>query len=289
MTWKLIVNPTAGSGYALQAAKKVEAELIQRGETCQVLYTEAPGHAMQLARSLAGDTDCRAVIAIGGDGTAFETASGLAGTGIPMGIIPAGTGNDFIKSIGTPKEPLEALQFILTHEPRPLDVGCINDRHFLNVCGVGFDVTVLEEMEKKPSNSRGLLPYFMGVLRAIRSFQPVHVRMNVDGQFMEEDALICAVANGRFIGGGIGICPEAKVDDGLLDVVLVKNVPRWRVPFYLPGLMMGKILKFGVTRHIRCRSVSLVSPEMRIQIDGEIFSMDKADFSLGANEVKLYW
>lgn len=289
MCWKLIVNPIAGSGYAQKVTEQVQQVLKERGQACEVLYTSAPGHATELARQCAADEACKGVIAIGGDGTLFETASGLAGSEKPMGIIAAGTGNDFIKSVKLPKDPMQALDFILSHEPRRIDIGRINDRHFLNVCGTGFDVTVLEQMERLSSKMRGLLPYLIGVLRAIAVFKPIHVRYTMNGMTEERDVLICAVANGRFIGGGIPICPKAEVNDHLLDVVIVDSVPRWRVPFYLPGLLMGKVLDFGITRHVRCEAISVESKRMSLQIDGEIFHMDRADFAVQPGVLQMYW
>lgn len=289
MCWKLIVNPVAGSGYALKVAEQVKQTLTERGYACELLYTKAPGHATELAHSCAADDRCRAVLAIGGDGTAFEVASGLAGTGIPMGIIPAGTGNDFIKTVRIPKEPMAALEFVLTHTPRAVDIGSINQQHFLNVCGTGFDVTVLEQMEKLSSSMRGITPYLIALVKAITVFKPIHVRYTIEGQAVERDVLICAVANGRFIGGGIPICPKAEVDDHLLDVVIVDAVPRWKVPFYLPGLLMGKVLDFKISSHVRCQQISIESKDMSLQIDGEIFHMDHADFAVQPSVLQLYW
>ena len=222
-----IVNPAAGNQHALKVQSLLKQELDKRGIECRFVRTEKPGHATDLARQAASADDCTGVVSVGGDGTAFEVACGLMNTGVPMGIIPAGTGNDFIKTVGLPKKPLDALEFILTHDARPVDVGGLNDRLFLNVCGTGFDVTVLDYTTAAKKYCRGLLPYLIGLIRGIAHYKPVYVRFTADGHTEEREVLICSIANGRFFGGGIAICPEASADDGLLDMVIAEHQPRW--------------------------------------------------------------
>lgn len=284
-----IVNPTAGNGYALKIEQQVKEEMIRRGEECLFVRTEKPGHATDLAKSAASAVSCSGVIAIGGDGTAYEVACGLMNTGVPMGIIPAGTGNDFIKTVSIPKKPMEALDFILTHTPRPVDVGGLNDRLFLNVCGTGFDVTVLDYTLAAKKYCRGLLPYLIGLIRGIAHYKPVYVRFTADGHTEEREVLICSVANGRYFGGGIAICPEASADDGLLDLVIAEHQPRWKIPFLVPLLLMGHIDKFSFTTHKRCKTVEMYSKGMRLNADGEVSNIDEARFTILQGALQLYW
>ena len=284
-----IVNPTAGNGYAIKIEQLLENEMAHRGDVCRFVHTTEPGHATTLAREAALNPDCTGVVAVGGDGTAFEVACGLMHTDIPLGIIPAGTGNDFIKTVGIPKKPKEALEFILTHQPRPVDVGGLNERLFLNVCGTGFDVTVLDYTLAAKKYCRGMLPYLIGLIHGILHYKPVHVRFTADGRTEERDVLICSVANGRFFGGGIAICPDATADDGLLDLVVVEHKPRWQLPFLVLPLLLGRILTFPFTSHKRCRSVEIYSPGMRLNVDGEILNMDCASFSILKGTLKLFW
>lgn len=284
-----IVNPKAGNGLALRVEALLRQTLERQGIRHRLLRTERPGHATDLARRAAAQKGCDGVVSVGGDGTAYEVACGLLDSGVPLGIIPAGTGNDFIKTIKTPAKPLDALNFILTHPARPVDVGRLNDRLFLNVCGTGFDVQVLDGTLAAKKYVRGILPYLVGLFRAIFHYKPVHVALSVDDRELEQDALVCSIANGRYIGGGIPICPEAKPDDGLLDLVIVENKPKRLIPLYLPGLLLGRVLRFKITSHVRCRKIRLVSPGMRVNVDGEIFPMDEADFAALPGKLLLYW
>lgn len=284
-----IVNPAAGNGYALKIEKQLREEMKRRGQDCVFIHTDAPGHATELSKAATSQSDCTGVIAVGGDGTAFEVACGLMNSSVPLGIIPAGTGNDYIKTVGLPKKPLEALDFILTHKPRPVDVGGLNDRLFLNVCGTGFDVTVLDYTLAAKKFCRGLLPYLIGLIRGIAHYKPIHVRFTADGKTQERDVLICSVANGRYFGGGIAICPDASADDGLLDLVIVEHKPRWQLPFLLPALLMGRILDFSITTHARCSNVEIMSKGMRLNADGEIMNMETAKFSVQPGALSLFW
>ena len=287
MSYAFILNPAAGSGFSRQAMNQV-AEILEEWKKEYGIYeTGGPGNATDIARNLAGKPEITAVIAVGGDGTASEVAAGLSGTGKAMGIIPAGTGNDFIKTVRIPKDPAAAMKFMFDRPPRPVDTGTINGDFFLNVCGTGFDVTVLECAEEKKKKHRGLMPYFLGLLQAIRVYAPSELEISFDSRNENGNYLVCSIANGKIIGGGIPICPEADVHDGMLDLVMIRNVPRWKIPFYLPGLMMSKDLTFKVTEHVRTKEVTIRGKGLKFNIDGEIKRMDEAQFTVHPGSLML--
>lgn len=287
MRYVFILNPTAGSGFAVSLMERIALKMDEREIPYEILRTACPGDATVIAARCAADPEIKAVVSVGGDGTASEVAAGLAGTGKPMGIIPGGTGNDFIKSAGIPKDPMDAFEFMLDRAASPVDTGEINGDFFLNVCGTGFDVTVLECAEEKKKKHRGLTPYLLGLLQAIRLFEPVSLEISVDGEPYPGEYLICSIANGRYIGGGIPICPAADAADGKLDVVMIRSVPRWRIPFYLPGLMMSRDLKFRITRHVTASEVSISGKGLKFNIDGEIHPMNSAVFRIRPGSLML--
>lgn len=278
MPYAFILNPTAGSGYAREVMDQITGMLKEWQMEYRVLETHGPGNATEIARDLAGMPDVTAVISVGGDGTASEVAAGLVGTGKTMGIIPAGTGNDFVKTVRIPKDPAAAMRFMLDRPPRMVDTGTINGSFFLNVCGTGFDVTVLECAEEKKKKHRGLMPYFLGLLQAIRVYAPSELQISFNSREENGEYLVCSIANGKIIGGGIPICPAADVHDGMLDLVMIRNVPRWRIPFYLPGLMLSKDLTFRITEHVRTKEVTIRGHGLKFNIDGEIRRLDEAQF-----------
>lgn len=290
MKYVLIVNPIAGTGFSKTVIPKLEEVLKARNDVEYVIReTEYAGHATQIAKEAAADESVTAVLSVGGDGTSFEVACGLIGTNKPMGVIPAGTGNDFIKTLMISKDPVEALNAILNGSPRPVDVGKLNDRIFLNVCGTGFDVMVLDYAEAEKKKYKGLTPYLIGLIKAIGHYKPTRVTMEVDGMKTEQELLICAVANGRFIGGGIPICPDADPSDHCFDVVTIGDRPRWMLPFYLPGLLKGKDLNWKITKRVKATAVTIDCPGMRVDVDGEILNMDHAEFRILPGSMLMYW
>jgi YegS/Rv2252/BmrU family lipid kinase len=286
---QLIVNPVAGNGAAKTVGALAHEYLLQRGIEHEVRHTEYCGHATELAKD-AALRGIQTVIAVGGDGTVSETGSGLMHTDCALGILAAGTGNDFLKALGLPSKWQPALEFILSHPSRPVDTGIINDRFFLNVCGSGFDVMVLDYALTAKKYMKGMLPYLYGVIRAIKNFSPapMHIeigdKVKLDGRYM-----ICSVANGRFVGGGIPIAPVADVADGLFDIIVVDAVARWKIPFYLPGLLTGKLMNYKITHHYRAESVLLHSPGMRLNLDGEIVPVEQTRFTCQKDALRVHW
>lgn len=286
----VIINPTAGNRRAEKIAIQILTRLTELGIDHQAFYTEYAGHAELLAQQSVRQ-NVRMVLSIGGDGTAFEIARGLMNSQTFLGIIPAGTGNDFIKSLHLPSSPLGVLDFILNHPARPVDVGTINGQIFINVCGIGFDVSVLDYSIKAKKYVRGMLPYLWGVIQTIIHYHSSEIQLEIDGKVVREgQILVCSIANGRYIGGGMPISPESEIDDGLLDIVVINNVKRARMVKYLPGLLSGKILTFKDTVSFRGKHVVVTSKsQMRFNVDGEIFPFEKAVFEILPGALSVYW
>ena len=271
-----ICNPTAGNGRAKKIGGQVQETLKKKGLPCRMVWTDCPGHATQLAQA-ARMAGAETVLSIGGDGTAWEVAKGLLGSSSALGIIPAGTGNDFVKTIGVPQNPMRALEHMLSHPPKKTDVGELNGQMFLNEIGTGFDVSVLDYAARAKKYCRGLLPYLYGVLQTLFRFQSVPITYTVDeGEEVTQDAFVVAVANGGCIGGGIHIAPDAQADDGLLDVVVVEKIPGRKLISRLIGLMRGKILTFPESHFFRAKNVRFSAPGMRLNVDGEIIAEKSA-------------
>ena len=195
----------------------------------------------------------------------------MIGSESALGIIPAGTGNDFAKTLGIPLQPVNALDYILSHPAQSTDVGEINGQVFLNEVGTGFDVMVLDYAEKAKKTFRGIIPYLYGVIMTLFRFHPIPLTYAVnDGESVTMDAFVVSAANGGKIGGGIPIAPQAKIDDGKLDVTILGKIKKTRLIFRLVGLLQGKILDFPETKYCRATSVTFSVPDMRVNIDGEI-------------------
>ena len=280
MKLHVICNPTSGNGAGKSIGQRVEQLLAQKGVPASFSYTEHALQAIELSHS-AVNAGADTVAAIGGDGTLHEVAQGLIGTGASMGIIPAGTGNDYIKSLNIPLDPEKALDIILNKKSRPVDTVCINDRVFLNECGCGFDVMVLDYAENAKKYVKGILPYLHGVIQTILHFNSIKLHFSIDdGPEQNQEILVLGVGNGRFIGGGIPIAPTAIPDDGMLDVVLVSSMSKSRMFSVLPGLLKGRILSFPETKHVYAKSIHVWGKGLRVNVDGEIITLDEAEIRI---------
>ena len=269
----VICNPAAGNGRARKTGDMICRLLKEKNIDETMLLTQAPGHATELARQ-AREAGAETVLSVGGDGTAFEVARGLMGSQCALGVIPAGTGNDFVKTIGVPLDPAAALSYILEHPAQKTDVGEINGEMFLNEIGTGFDVSVLDYAARAKRYVRGILPYFYGVVRTLFRFKSIPLTYSLDGgEPVTTEAFVVGAANGGIIGGGIPIAPKARADDGLLDIVIVGKIPSRKLLSRLFGLMRGKILTFPETAYFRAASIVFSSPGQRVNVDGEILAI----------------
>ncbi len=286
----LIVNPVAGNGRSKKIDLSVENALRQKNLAFRRWETLAAGDATRFARKAAENhaenpDPSDLLLVIGGDGTFLEAVRGVTGSDLPIAGIPAGTGNDFSRSLQLPRKPLSALEHILNARPRQLDIGTVNNDLFANECGAGFDVTVLHHAEFAKRYVRGLAPYLWGVIKAVFTHQSRPMEIKADGETLfEGDCLVFSVANGTYIGGGIPISPEASVTDGFFDLIVVKACSRLRIVGYLPGLLKGKILQFkDMAVHKKVKTVSvrpLDGGELLVNVDGEISKRSQCFFQI---------
>ena len=221
----IIYNPTAGAGRSAKAMQTVEQMLKERNVAFTVFETQYKEHAVTLARDAIG-RGFDGIISVGGDGTLLEIAGAIHGSDETLGIIPAGTGNDFRVAVGVPKDPAQALEIILAGRKRRVDIGLLGeDRCFLNVAGTGFDVEVIKNTDKVRKRFTGGFAYFLGIFLSVFGYKSVNIDLTIDGKTYRRSILLIAIANGRCYGGGLNVAPHADVADGLFNVVLIIASP----------------------------------------------------------------
>lgn len=276
----VIVNPIAGRGNGAALGKGILRELESRGMQARLFETENEGDGVLKARR-ALEAGAQSVVCVGGDGTLSEVVSELAGRNIPLLIVPAGTGNDFARAFGLPKDPMDALRRQLDGQRTRIDLGAVNDRAFLNVSGSGFDVDVLRKVREFRSVYPGETAYRKAVVAVLGHYRPFEAELSVDGGPWEPvRATIVEIANGRYIGGGMHVAPGARVDDGLLDVVVVGCVWGWAIPLLLPLFILGAHVHLPIARVRRAKRVALRRAGMVVNIDGRLEAMDEARFEI---------
>ncbi len=281
MAGLVIVNPAAGQGGGARAWRRLR-ELGGAPSSWRCATTTRPGHARDLARA-AVQAGCDRVVALGGDGTVSEVANGLIGSSCALGVIPAGTGNDFSHALRIPSGPRAAARVAFTGSPRAVDVGEIRDaagsRYFVNVASYGFDAEVA--LGARRVQLPGSLRYLAAVLRTLRELRPRRVQVDVDGRRMDRDLVLIAIANGHRYGGGLRIAPDAAIDDGSFDVCMVGSVSRLAVLGLLPRLYRGGHRRHPAVELLRCRRLDLVgAASIPGQADGDLLGHLPASFTV---------
>jgi diacylglycerol kinase (ATP) len=268
----VIINPVSGGARPDDA--RTRAELAVRvveahGDRCEPFVTERPGHAKQLAKAAAG-RGVRLVLAWGGDGTINEVASALAFGDVPMGIVPAGSGNGLATELGADRRADRAMADALRAEPRPIDVGELEGRLFVNVAGVGIDAYVAAQFNAPGNRRRGFLAYARITGRALITYAPAQYRIAADSGTIEARAVMVTVANSAQFGNNARIAPLARVDDGLLDVVVVAEESRVRTLRQLPRLFNGTMAQAPGCSMLRVRRATIECDQpMTFHVDGE--------------------
>lgn len=258
----IIANPTSGRG----KGARVLASAMDYCEKLRIPYQVIAASSLQESLKELRDKDLslfERVLVIGGDGMIHHVINALSSSQpmkTPIGIIPAGTGNDFARALGLDiKRPIRNLDMYLSNEPRFLDLGEVNGVRFGAICSTGFDSIVNERANQKkwPTGRR---KYDLAMVQELPRFKPRHYSITIDGQVREVKAMLIAVGNGSSYGGGMKVCPDAKVSDGLLDIMILKPVPKFEFLRIFPKVYSGK--------HIHHPQVEILRGS-RIEIAGE--------------------
>lgn len=223
---------------------------------------------MELAAAASADV----VIAVGGDGTVHEVANGLIKTGSPavLGVVPFGTGSDFARALGLPRDPVAAARALITARPRRIDVGEVNGRYFLTISGVGFDGEVAQQVNAWPKVFGGTLMYILGILTNLVTYSPVDVEIVLDGTLQRERLFLIAVGNTAWNAGGMWLVPAARPDDGVFDVVIAGPLTKFETLLVLPKVFSGRHLGHPKIRQAQARTIQITgSRPLAIQADGE--------------------
>ena len=258
MRVRAILNPRAG------LTPRVALEVLRAGharwEDLDLCLTERPGHARDLASEASARGD-DLVLAVGGDGTVNEVASGLIGSPTPLGIVPAGSGNGLARTLRIPLAPAAAVRALAGGVVRPMDVGLANGEPFLNVAGAGLDAAVGADFHAhgRRGGRRGIGAYVLLSLRRALAYTAQRWRLEAGGEVWGGPALIVAFLNGRQYGGGATVARRAKVDDGILDIVVFEDAPLSETLLNAPRLFFGNIDGYRRYRHVVAASAVLTA------------------------------
>lgn len=290
MKYLFIINPNSGKGKASTFRPVIEKIFSSRKDEYFIEETEYEGHAIEIVRKYTSKDTYR-VISIGGDGTLNEVLNGLIGTDSSLGSIPAGSGNDFIKSIYPKMESEELLYKLIEGNEKVIDVSKINDRYFINISSIGFDAYVTKEANKfkKLPLVIGHLAYLFAIFTTLITFKNQNMKFKIDHMEFEDSPLILAVGKGKYYGGGIKMLPYAELTDDYLEVCLISNIRKLTVLKLLSSAVKGthgrhkKYVTFYKAKKVEMES----SREFVMNIDGEISYNTKVTFEVFPKMLKV--
>jgi diacylglycerol kinase (ATP) len=266
----LLVNPTSGKGRAARIAGPVAIRLRAGGaEVTEIVGADAADAEDQARKAVADGID--ALVALGGDGIVHTAIQAVADTGVPLGIVGAGTGNDLARELHIPGDPTAAADLVLSATPRRIDGVRSDGRWFGGVLGSGFD-SMVNERANTMSWPKGKSRYNLAILAELRVFKPLPFRLTLDGEVWETEAMLVAVGNGTSYGAGMRVCPDAILDDGLLDVTVLGPVSKLTFIRTFPNVYKGTHVRRSEVTVRRAREVRLESPGVVAYADGERFA-----------------
>lgn len=269
-----IYNPRSGMIHPKGLVQRLIHHYFPRN-LCEFEFfaTEGKGHGIELSKK-AVEENFDIVVAIGGDGTINEVASGLVNSQVDLGIIPIGSGNGLARALGIPLLLRRALQLVTRGGIRLIDVGKVEDHYFFATAGLGFDAVIGKRFDE--TKLRGPAPYyFFGVQEFFRYHAPKY-EISFDGRKIKKQALIVAIANTKQYGNNCIIAPSAKPDDGFLDLAIIDDVNLATTLFYLPSLFTGKIEKTPVYEIYRATKFEIYREfPAPFTLDGEVYDGDR--------------
>lgn len=292
----VIVNPFSARGQTEKKWELIKLAIKAHFREFKYVFTEKPRQATEIARGLIKD-GFDLIIGVGGDGTLNEISSGFfsdySGKAInqdaALGIIPSGTGSDFIRFMKVPREFEKSAALIKNSKNKKIDIGKITysganakEQYFINVADFGLGAEVIKKISNVQASRRGALTYYRGLLTTLLNYRSKTVTLTVDGrQQLQGEYLIGAVANGRIFGGGMIIAPQAEADDGYFDLVLIESMKKLEILTNSRLLYSGAIAKNPKVHILKARNIKVESPdEVHIEYDGEMGEKLPAEFSI---------
>ncbi len=264
----LIVNPTSGRGRGARAGREAAARLHHAGHAVRQLVGRDVRESQDMAReAVAQGTD--ALVVVGGDGMVHLGLQAVGGTDVPFGVVPAGSGNDFARAIGVPlRDPTAAASIVVTGAERRIDLGRVGDQWFAGVVAAGFDARV-NDRANRMKWPRGRMRYNAAMLVELGVFQPVPYVLDLDGEAWETSAMLVTIGNIPSYGGGMKVTPGAILDDGLLDIMIVKPLSKARFLTVFPRVYTGSHVDLPFVEIRRAKQVRIDAPGITTYADGE--------------------
>ena len=284
----VIINPVAGGGKALRLLPHVKSWLSESSHHFLFEISSTPDE-MRSKILRASERGIDAILLSGGDGTVNQALPAIAETGLPFGYLPCGRGNDFARNIGLPADLKSNCSFLFNPSFRKLDLPSINQKTpFVAVAYVGFDGEVNRLANDHKGYFGGTLGYIICVLKALKNFKPFEVEITIDDQILRERVMMVSVANAQFYGGGMKIAPQAIMDDGMLDICIVKEITKLELLRQFPKVFKGTHVTHPRIMMATGRKIKVVSDQERdLFADGEPAGKLPVECTIGIQTISV--
>ena len=292
----VIYNPAAGRGRVARTQLQQRLEQSASATEFEISETCASQSARELAQT-AIENGAQIVAAAGGDGTLGEVLGAVYGTNAKMGVLPLGTGNDFARTLGIGTDLDLAIATLFGENYRTIDIGRATygeqSKLFLNIAGCGFDALVARRINAARTHPfwrhlRGVAAYLAASALELRRLRAARLRLKLDGELIDTRALLCAVANARSYGGGMKVAPDARLDDGLFDICLIKEASRLEFLRAFPGVFRGSHVHHPRVEMLRARRVEMwCDRPWPVLVDGELWGEPPITFEIVPNAIEI--
>jgi diacylglycerol kinase (ATP) len=268
-----IINPISGNRKQSCIEKVIAKETDSSQVSYEVLRTDRGGHAEELARAAAAG-GAEIVVAVGGDGTGNEVARGLMATRTALGIIPTGSGNGLARHLHIPLSFRASIRIINKGNVRPIDTATLNGRLFVSLAGVGFDAHVAKKFAKSPT--RGVISYAKIAIPAYFSYKEKNYRIVADGNEFTRKALFISFANSNQFGSNASIDPVAELDDGFIDLCIVRKIPFFKLLLLAPAFFLKQFHKTRYVEIVQAKEIFVARKRSKkIHLDGDPWKTEK--------------
>lgn len=267
--WAIVINPTSGQGKGAQIGKLVVGYFAKHDLAYQIITgISAENVSRDLRNFLTSVTDCKGVVCVGGDGLAHLVLQAVVPKKVAFAVIPAGTGNDFVRTLNWPLDDLEnQLNCITTQSPEEIDLGIVDGEWFGAVLSSGFD-SVVNEKANTLRWPKGPAKYNLAIALELPLFKPSHFEIELDDRKISAEAMLIAVANGSSYGGGMQVCPNASLADGLFDVMVLNPISKLEFVKVFPKVYSGEHISHPEVNIYRTKKIQ-ISAAAVAYADGE--------------------
>lgn len=257
--WLVAINPTSGQGRGARLASEVVGFL--KGEKIEHIAISgiSADDLKERIENFLKSNHITGILSVGGDGLAHLILQIAVPAHIPFAIIPAGTGNDIVRTLGWSLDHLEPyLKRVISESPQPIDLGNVDSEWFAAILSTGFD-SVVNERANRLNWPSGPQRYNVAIALELPKFRPIHYRLELDNETIETEAMLIAIGNGRSYGGGMFVCPSARIDDGLFDVMILKPVSKIEFLKVFPKVYSGSHIHHPQVEIVRSAKVRLTA------------------------------